>query len=136
MTTQNVLLYRTAFTNLTPGAPTSYWYPSAAGISADGFDNLAFRLRLVSGDANNTLTATVQADDGVTGTFEWDESRGLYDWLTNLWGTASWSANNATVRARLLARNHNARLWRVQVVVLLAAAANNSGIVEIRGVKV
>lgn len=134
MTTQNVLLYRTTFTNLTPGAPTTYYYPTSAGVIADGYDHLTFRLQLVSADVNNTLTATIWADDG-TGSWLWNESLGLYDWMTGAWGTASWVANNATTLARLQAWNHNAKVWRVQLVVLLAAAAANSGVIEIRGVK-
>jgi hypothetical protein len=136
MSTQNVLAYRTTFTNLTPGAPTSYYYPAATGMSLDGYDNLTVRAQLVSADVNNTLTLTVESDDGVTNTFAWDETRGMYNWMTGAYGAASFVANNATVRCRLLAINHNARLWRVKIVCLLAAAAANSGIIEIRGVKV
>ena len=133
MTTQNILPYRTTFANL---AAATYYYPSATGVNCDTFDHLQFRLKLVSGDVNNTLEATVEADDGFTGTFEWPETRGLYDFLTGGWGAASWIATNTTTRARGIAWDHNARLWRVKLVVTLGAAANNSGIVGIRGVKV
>lgn len=135
MTTQNFDQERYTFTNLTPGAPTSYYYP-AAGTSGDGFDHITVRASLTSGDVNNTLTMTVESDDGTTGTFGWDETSGMYDWMTGAYGTASFVANNATVLCRLTAFNHNARLWRVKIVCLLAAAANNSGIIEIRKVKV
>ncbi len=136
MGTQRILPYYTTFLNLTPGAPTSYYYPSATGMNCDGVDNLTIRAQLVSADVNNTLTMTVESDDGVTNTFAWDETRGCYNWMTGAYGTAAFVANNATVRCRLFVKNHNARLWRVKIVCLLAAAAANSGIIEIRGVKV
>lgn len=129
-------LYRTTFTNLTPGAPTSYYYPAATGMNCDGYDHLTFRAELVSANVNNTLTMTVESDDGVTATFAWDETRGLWNWMTGTRGAASFIANNATVRCRLLAQNHGSRLWRVKIVCLLAAAAANSGIIEVFGVKV
>ncbi len=135
MSTQTQL-YRTTFTNLTPGAPTSYYYPGATGMNCDGYDHLTFRAQLVSADVNNTLTMTVESDDGVTLTFGWGESLGLWNWMTGARGTATWVANNATVRCRLLAQNHNSRLWRVKIVCLLAAAAANSGIIGVYGVKV
>jgi len=124
-----------AVTNLTPGAPTTYYYPSAAGTNLDGFDHLSVRALLISGDADNTLTMTVESDNG-TGTFAWDETPGMYNWMTGTYGTASFVANNSTVACRLLAFNHNARMWRVKIVCLLAAAANNSLIISIRKVKV
>jgi hypothetical protein len=136
MSTQNVSVERYTFLNLSPGAPTSYYYPSATGTTGDGYDHITVRATLVSADVNNTLTLTVESDDGVTGTFAWPETRGMYDWMTGAYGAASFVANNATVRCRLLAINHNARLWRVKIVCLLAAAAANSGIIEIRKVKV
>lgn len=136
MTTQNVSVERYAFANLTPGAPTSYYYPSTTGTTGDGFDHITVRAELVSANVNNTLTLTVESDDGVTGTFAWDETRGMYDWLTGLRGIASFIANNGTTRCRLAAFNHDSRLWRVKIVCLLAAAAANSGIIEIRKIKV
>jgi len=133
MTTQNVNLYHTAWVNAA-GAPTTYYYPSSAGADGDGYDDIAFELQLVSGNANNTVTATVESDDG-GGTWAWDESLGLYDWIIGARGTASWTANNATVHARLTARNHGAKKWRVKIVVTVAVAPVNSGVVSIRRVK-
>jgi hypothetical protein len=135
MTTQNTLIYRTTFLNLTQAASPHY-YPASTGLNADGYDHLTFRLQLVSGNVNNFVTATIHADDGTTGTFPWDESLGMWNWMTGAYGTASWIANNSTVYARLQATNHNARLWRVRLVIVDGAAAANSGIIEIRGIKV
>jgi hypothetical protein len=134
VTTQNSNLYQSSFANLADGA--TVYFPSADGIDGDGFDTFDFRLKLVSGDGDNTLTATVQSDTGA-GTFEWDETMGLRDWMTGLYGTVSWTANAGTTDVRAEARNHNAKKWRVKIVCSTKqAAANNSGIVTIRRVKV
>jgi len=135
MTTQNITQVRYTFANLTQAA-SPYFYPQAAGMNLDGFDHFSVRAQLVSGDLNNTVTMTVESDDGITATFPWDESRGMYDWITNARGAASWIATNATVRCRLQATNHNARLWRVRIVIVDGAAPNNSGILVFRGIKV
>jgi len=135
MTTQNTLVYRTTFLNIAQ-AGSPYYYPAATGLNADGYDHLTFRIQIVSGNVNNSVTATVESDDGVTWTFAWDESRGLWNWMTGARGTASWVANNSTVYARLLAFNHNARLWRVKLVIVDGGAAANSGIISVRGIKV
>ncbi len=135
MTTQNVSTQRETFSNLTPTA-TSFYYPSANGyVDMAGFDHLEIRFRLVSNDVNNTLTLTVESDDGVTNTFEWDETMGCWNWNTGTYGTVSFVATNTTTRGRLLLQNANSARIRVRVYVVLAAAAANSGVVEFRKIK-
>ena len=135
MTTQNISVGRYIFSNLADGAIV--YYPSAAGTDGDGFDHITFRLFLKAIDADNTLIATVESDDGVTGTFAWDETRGLWDWMTGTYGAASFIANNASVYARLLALNHNAKKWRVKLVVSAKGGGpNHNGGIEIYKVKV
>lgn len=156
MTTQNVTYCRATFTNMgVAGATTSYYFPRAvqsAGITQtsftttsaeayvdqDGYDHLDVRGSITSGDPNNTVVVTVESDDGVTMTFVWDETRGMYDWMTGLWGTANFTATNATVRFRLFAVNANAKRWHVRIAntTAPAQAVNNSGIIEIRQIKV
>jgi hypothetical protein len=134
-TTGNISEERYTFSNLADG--TILYLPGATGTNGDGFDHMTFRVQIVSGNVGNTVTATVQSDDGVTGTFAWDETLGLWNWMTGTYGTAGFVANNSTTRCRLLAINHNARLWRVKITVAIVAAnADNSGIIEIRKVKV
>jgi hypothetical protein len=135
MTTQNFTQERYTFTNLAMG---NYTYPNANGTDGDGWDNIAFRIRIVAGSADDTVMVTVASDDGVTMTFVWDETRGLYDWITGGYGVVSVLANNAIVTGRLVALNHNAKKWRVNVGVDYKGlgAVSNAGIIEIRKVKV
>ena len=135
MTTQNSQRERYTFSNLADG--TVAYYPSSAGTDGDGFDNITFRLSLISANADNTLIATVESDDSVTGTFVWDETRGLWNWMTGAYGAASIVATNATVLARLLSKNHNAKKWRVKIVVSAKGGGPaHTGLIEIEKVKV
>jgi hypothetical protein len=135
MTTQNRSVERYAFANLADG--TTAYYPAATGTDGDGFDDITFRVFLKANDADNTLIVTVESDDGVTGTFAWDETRGIYNWMTGAYGAASFVANNSSVYARLLALNHNAKKWRVKLVVSAKGGGpNHNGAIEIYKVKV
>jgi len=134
MTTQNVNMYRTTFANLTQ-AGSPYYYPSSAGMNLDGFDHLAVRLSLTAG-ALNTVTASIWSDDG-SGLWVWNETMGFYSWRTGVWGAASLAAAAGTTALdRYTAWNHNARLWRVRIVIVDGGAVSNSGIIGLRGIKV
>jgi hypothetical protein len=125
------------WSNLVSG---TYYYPDANGTILDGFDNLTIRAQLYGAVANggpqNSVTMTIESDPGLA-VWAWDETLGLYDWMTGTRGTASFVAAGATVNCRLQVWNHNARLWRVKIVINDGGgAARNSGIIEIRKIKV
>jgi len=134
VTTQNFQVERYTFSNLTfAGGP--YYYPSAAGTILEGYDHLTVRAQLVGG-AGNLVTLTVESDTGL-GTWAWDETTGMYDWMTNARGAATFVGGpGATTVCRLFACHHQARLWRVKLEVVDDQAPDNSGIIEFRKVKV
>ena len=130
MTTQNQHQFRDTFGNKAVG---TYYYPSADGfVNMEGYDHFSVQGRIVSGNADNTVTVTVQGDDGVTGTYVWDETLGCYDSTTNLWGVAAFVANNSTVTFHLHADYANCARLRVKVVIANAGALSNEGLLTIR----
>jgi hypothetical protein len=132
VTTQNFELYRS--TKLNNGAAGTYYYPDANGTTGDGFDHIEVQAMLSSGIATDTLMLSVQSDDG-SGTWGWDETRGMYLWSTGTYGNV-FVVNLATSHIRLTLLNHNAARWRVCLVIDVKGVANNSSTIGIRKVKV
>lgn len=134
MTTQNISLYRSA--TLLNVASGTYYFPDANGTDGDGFDHIEVAAMLASKVATDTLALYVEADDGTTGTFGWDETRGCYYWGAGTYGNTFTAINLTTVYIRLTMLAHNAKKWRVRVVVDAKAAPDNTITVGIRKVKV
>ena len=146
MSTQNVYQFRCTFANLPAatyycplavqdaGIVQSYFTPTTANayVVMDGFDHLSIMFKLVAG-VNDTMTLTVESDDGVTATFEWDETKGSYDSTTNSYN-ASYVAANATLRAHLNLDDCDGKLFHVKLIV--AGGLSNSGILVFRRTKV
>jgi len=148
MTTQNVYQFRATFANLPvatyffplavqdAGVVQVYFTPTTANayINMDGYDHLSIQFSLTAG-ANNTLTLTVESDDGVTTTFVWDETLGSYNSCTNT-NAATWAAAATTTNGHLHLDDCNGRRYHVKLVVANAGVLSNSGIITIRQTKV
>lgn len=132
MTTQNFIPYRSA--ELSNAAAGTYYFPDANGTDGDGFDHISFAALLASKVATDTLMLDIQSDDG-SGTWGWNETLGCYYWGNGTYGN-TFVVNLATSYIRLTSWNHNAKKWRVRVVVDVKGVANNTVIVGIRKVKV
>ncbi len=147
MTTGNVKQARYAWTDIA-GPPLgrfaagTYYFPMTGYVSPatvygdqyidmDGFDHLSILIRLTAGAAD-TLTATVESDDGTTATFEWDDSLGSYDSTTNTYN-ASYAVTNGTIRAHLHLDDCNGKRFRLKLVVV--GGASNAGVVTFRKTK-
>ncbi len=149
MTTQNVIQHpQISWTNLAvnthyapfarnasaEAAPNGSWTLTTgdAYIEMDGFDHLSIQARLVAGAAD-TLTLTVESDDGTTNTFEWDETLGSYNSITGT-SLATWVINNGTLRIHLHLDDCNGRRFHIRLLV--AGGIANSGVLTIRRTKV
>ena len=148
MSTQNIYQNRFTWTNLATG---TYYAPYQVGgaivqatftattanawIDCDGFDHLSFMFKLVSGAANSQ-TLTIESDDSVTATYEWDETLGSYDSTTNTFNATYAAGALVTTRGHLHLDDCNGKRFHIKLVVVDGGAASNSGIMTIRATKV
>jgi hypothetical protein len=149
MTTGNQHQHRMTFANLPAG--TTYFGPNVTGavvqtywagaadakyafVDMDGFDHLSIQFSLTAG-ADNSVTLTVESDDGVSLMFTWDETLGAYDSTTNTYN-ASYVCAATTLLGHLHLDDANGKLFHVKLVVVNGGNLSNSGIVTIRRTKV
>lgn len=149
MTTQNQDQLRFTWANLATG---TYYAPRAiqdatvtqqyfvtntgnAYIDMDGYDHLSIQFSLTSGAANSQ-TLTVWSDDGVTGTFVWDETPGCYDSTTNTYNATYAALAGTTTLAHLHLDDCNGKRFHIRLVVVDGGAVSNSGIMTFRRTKV
>ena len=137
MTTQNVNQFRCVFA--AGVAASTYYGPiyTGAGVAGnlgfsatvgnayivmDGFDHLSI-MGTVTAVGAATCTLTIWSDDGVTGTFVWNETLGAYDSITNAYAASYIGTGGVVTSFHLHLNNCNGRLFQARLVTSDATAA-------------
>ena len=121
--TEQLLL--TSIVDLTNQAAATNYYPTANGISMDGYSSLSLTGKLIT-TGTITMTIEITNDETVAGA-DWVQSS-FYDLKNDVFAT-SLTVTNATLTFAVLMNGLNCRLFRIKLV---DSAATNTYIVKAR----